>query len=224
MTTQGLQVNTVSLGQGARTWIRDDAFSVAPGEVLTIMGPSGSGKSSLLAAIAGTLGNVSVDLEPLTFVGDVRLHSKVITHLPAHQRGIGLVYQEALLFAHMTVAENLLFAVPQRMPRVERAATIQAALTEIELADFGDRDPGTLSGGQRARVAIMRALLAKPKAILLDEPFAQLDETLRAQMRAWVYAQVNARGIPAVLVTHDRRDIPASGRVHTLQREATHVG
>ena len=142
MTTQGLQVNTVSLGQGARTWIRDDAFSVAPGEVLTIMGPSGSGKSSLLAAIAGTLGNVSVDLEPLTFVGDVRLHSQVITHLPAHQRGIGLVYQEALLFAHMTVAENLLFAVPQRMPRVERAATIQAALTEIELADFGDGDPG----------------------------------------------------------------------------------
>ncbi len=76
MTTQGLQVNTVSLGQGARTWIRDDAFSVAPGEVLTIMGPSGSGKSSLLAAIAGTLGNVSVDLEPLTFVGNVRLHSQ----------------------------------------------------------------------------------------------------------------------------------------------------
>jgi hypothetical protein len=130
-----------------------------------------------------------------------------VTQWPTHQRGIGLVFQDALLFPHMSVAENLLFAVPLGVPKPERQARVQQALQEADLAGMGPRDPSTLSGGQRARVALMRALLAEPKALLLDEPFSQLDAPLRAQLRPWVFAHVRERQIPVVLVTHDAQDI-----------------
>ena len=106
----------------------------------------------------------------------------------------------------MTVAENLMFAVPAG-PKRERLAAVQRALDEAGLAGFGARDPATLSGGQRARVALMRALLARPQALLLDEPFSKLDATLRDQFRAFVFEHLRDSGVPAVLVTHDAADV-----------------
>jgi putative thiamine transport system ATP-binding protein len=126
----------------------------------------------------------------------------------------------------MTVAENLLFAVPANINSVQRQARVQQALQEAELSGMGSRDPSTLSGGQRARVALMRALLAEPQALLLDEPFSKLDAALRAQLRPWVFAHVRERRIPVVLVTHDEQDVADPQRVVHLratEESPTHV-
>lgn len=204
-----LSVRLQRLGTPARAFIENLHFDIPPGEVLTLMGPSGCGKSSLLAAIAGTLG------EGLRFNGSVLLDGRPIERLPTPRRGVGLLFQDDLLFAHMTVAENLLFAVPPG-PRPARLAAVQAALGEAGLAGLDERDPATLSGGQRARVALMRALLARPRALLLDEPFARLDAALRAQVRTFVFSHVRQQGIPALLVSHDRHDIADPARVIEL--------
>lgn len=201
-----LSVHIAALGSAHHTLIHDLRLEVQPGQIITLMGASGSGKSSVLGFIAGTLDSVAEGAQPLRCTGAVRLNGDDITHRPTAQRGIGLLFQDALLFAHMTVAENLLFAVPPG-PRAQRLAQVQQALEEAGLPGFGARDPATLSGGQRARVALMRALLAQPKALLLDEPFSQLDATLREQFRAFVFEHIRARRIPAVLVTHDAADI-----------------
>jgi putative thiamine transport system ATP-binding protein len=211
-----LQLDIERLGTAHQTLVQGLRLSVPAGEIMTLMGPSGSGKSGVLSAIAGTLGQVSEGLLPLQFVGRVQLGPCDVTQWPTHQRGIGLVFQDALLFPHMSVAENLLFAVSVGVPKPERQARVQQALQEADLADMGPRDPSTLSGGQRARVALMRALLAEPKALLLDEPFSQLDAPLRAQLRPWVFAHVRERQIPVVLVTHDAQDIADPDRVVTL--------
>ena len=201
-----LSVHIATLGSAQGALVQDLRFDVRPGQILTLMGASGSGKSSLLAAIAGTLDSVVEGAEALRFEGSVRLNGDDITNHPTSQRHIGLLFQDALLFAHMTVAENLLFAVPPG-PRAQRLAQVQQALEEAGLSGYGGRDPATLSGGQRARVALMRALLAQPRALLLDEPFSKLDAALRDQFRAFVFEHIRARHIPAVLVTHDAADI-----------------
>ena len=213
----GLQIDIERLGTAAQTLVQDLHLHVPAGEILTLMGPSGCGKSSVLAATAGTLASVSEGLQPLQFDGRVQLNGRDLTTLPTHQRGVGLVFQDALLFAHMTVAENLLFAVPRALPLAQRQARVQQALQEAELSGLGERDPSTLSGGQRARVALMRALLAEPQALLLDEPFSKLDAALRAQLRPWVFAHVRERRIPVVLVTHDEQDVADPQRVVHLR-------
>ncbi len=213
----GLQIDIERLGTAAQTLVQDLHLHVPAGEILTLMGPSGCGKSSVLAATAGTLASVSEGLQPLQFDGRVQLNGRDLTALPTHQRGVGLVFQDALLFAHMTVAENLLFAVPRALPPAQRQARVQQALQEAELSGLGERDPSTLSGGQRARVALMRALLAEPQALLLDEPFSKLDAALRAQLRPWVFAHVRERRIPVVLVTHDEQDVADPQRVLHLR-------
>ena len=106
----------------------------------------------------------------------------------------------------MTVRENLLFAVPAG-PRAEREAQVSAGLDSLEMRDFANADPATLSGGQRTRVALLRALLARPQALLLDEPFAKLDAALRERMRHWVFALARQQGMPVLLVTHDAADV-----------------
>jgi putative thiamine transport system ATP-binding protein len=213
----GLHVHIERLGSAHHALVSGLRLAVPPGEILTIMGPSGCGKSSVLAAIAGTLASVSEGLQPLQLQGSVQLNGRELTHLPTHQRGVGLVFQDALLFPHMTVAENLLFAVPANGNTAQRQACVQQALQEAELTGMGNRDPSTLSGGQRARVALMRALLAEPQALLLDEPFSKLDAALRAQLRPWVFAHVRERRIPVVLVTHDEQDVADPQRVLHLR-------
>ncbi len=222
----GLEIDIERLGTAAQTLVQDLHLKVPAGEILTLMGPSGCGKSSVLAATAGTLASVSEGLQPLQFDGRVQLNGRDLTALPTHLRGVGLVFQDALLFAHMTVAENLLFAVPRALPLAQRQARVQKALQEAELMGMGERDPSTLSGGQRARVALMRALLAEPQALLLDEPFSKLDAALRAQLRPWVFAHVRERRIPVVLVTHDEQDVADPQRVVHLsaaEESSNHV-
>ena len=216
----GLHVNVTRLGTERDALLAPLAFSVSPGAVCTLMGPSGVGKSSLLAAIAGTLSVVSEGLRPLVFEGTITLNGRRVEALPAYQRGIGLVTQEPLLFPHLTVAENLAFGIAQSSGKAKRAALVARALQAADLQGYGDADPSRLSGGQRARVALMRALLAEPRALLLDEPFSKLDETLRQHIRDWFFAQVLSRQIPAVLVTHDPSDI--ADREHLI--DLAHAG
>lgn len=214
-----LQVHITQLGSAQRVLLKDLRFTVQPGHVLTLMGPSGSGKSSVLAAIAGTLGSVAEGAQALRAQASVQLNGQDIDQQPTARRGVGLLFQDPLLFAHLTVGENLLFAVPPG-PHAQRLAQVQQALTEAGLQGYGERDPATLSGGQRARVALMRALLAQPQALLLDEPFSKLDAALRDQFRAFVFEHIRARQIPAVLVTHDAADVADPDQLIAL----THAG
>lgn len=175
---------------------------VTPGRVLTIMGPSGSGKSTLLAALIGALP------PGFTARGRLLLNGQDITALPTAARRIGLLFQDDVLFPHLSVAQNLGFGLRPGGSRAERQARIASALARMGMAGFGSRDPATLSGGQRARVALLRTLLAEPQALLLDEPFSRLDQTLRAQIRALVFHE--ARTLPVILVTHDPDDARAA--------------
>jgi len=185
--------------------------AIEPGEVLTLMGPSGVGKSTLLAYITGTL--------PTAFeaTGEVRLHERAITKLPSNERMVGILFQDDLLFPHLSVGQNLAFGLAPGGSRSERRSKIDQALEDVDLAGFADRDPATLSGGQRARVALMRTLLAGPCALLLDEAFSRLDLALRGQVRDMVFDRARALGLPVLMVTHDADDARAAGgRVVTL--------
>ena len=177
--------------------------------LIVVTGLSGSGKSSLLAAVCGTLD------DGLEFDGTVVLNGKRIDTLPTHRRRVGLLMQDDLLFAHLTVLENLLFAVPAGANDLRKKQAWDA-LAEVELKGFADADPATLSGGQRARVALARALLAQPLALMLDEPFSKLDAPLRQRMRELVFGAVAQRGIPAILVSHDRADVADPQRLTVL--------
>ena len=209
----GLQIDVtrLALRQHAidTALISDLQINVPPGIVHTVMGASGSGKSSLLAAVCGTLAPV------FRFEGTVSLNGQRIDTLPTEQRRVGILFQDDLLFAHMTVRENLLFAVPAG-PKAQREAVVKQALDDLELPGFAHADPATLSGGQRARIALMRALLAQPHALLLDEPFSRLDAALRGRMREFVFATVRTRQIPVLLVTHDEADVADAERLTRL--------
>jgi putative thiamine transport system ATP-binding protein len=204
-----LELHKVTIGVGGRALLRDLSARVAPGDVLAVMGASGSGKSSLLAWIAGTLD------APFEASGELRLHGTRLAGTPIQQRRVGLLFQDDLLFPHMSVRDNLLFALPAG-DRAQRVAAADAALAEAGLAGFGERLPSSLSGGQRARVSLLRALLAQPRALLLDEPFSKLDTTLRAQMREFTFNTLRERRVPVVLVTHDAADIPPGAHVINL--------
>ena len=205
-----LILRDVAISLGSQSLIRPLSLSIAPGEIVTLMGESGAGKSTLLSFIAG-------DLEPpFAASGTVSLDGVMLDELPPEARRIGRLFQDDLLFPHLTVGENLLFGMA-RGPRSKRVKRMEAALAEAELAGFSSRPPHTLSGGQRARVALMRALLASPRAMLLDEPFNKLDAELRAQMRAFVFRHIRAENIPCLMVTHDRGDAPENGRVLLLK-------
>ena len=148
-------------------------LEVNAGQVKTVMGPSGCGKSSLLAHLCGTLPSV------FQTSGKIILHEKTLDDLPPHERKLGILFQDDLLFPHLSVGENLAFA--------------------------------SLSGGQRARVALMRTLLAQPVALLLDEPFSKLDQELRGRFRKLVFAHAVKNRLPTLLVTHDHADAQAAG-------------
>ena len=178
---------------------------IAPGEVLTVMGPSGVGKSTLLAYITG---NLATDFAAS---GQVWLDGHEITDLPAHKRRVGILFQDDLLFPHLSVGANLAFGLAPGGGRAERQAKVEEALREVGLDGYADRDPATLSGGQKARVALMRMLLSEPCALLLDEPFSRLDAALRAQVREMVFDRARVRALPVLMVTHDVEDARAAG-------------
>lgn len=214
MKPETLRLKSVGLSIGGQPLITDLSLDLGPGGVVTLMGPSGSGKSSLLSHICGTL--------PPAFKtsGEVWLGARRLDGLPPERRGVGILYQDDLLFAHLSVGGNLAFALPRGIGRAERRRRIDAALEEAGLAGMADRDPATLSGGQRARAALLRTLLAEPGALLLDEPFSKLDAGLRVRIRNFVFEHAAMRNLPVLLVTHDREDAEAAtaagGRTVTL--------
>jgi len=205
MTERGLRLEEVSIALQGRLLLAVD-HHLQPGEVLTVMGPSGSGKSTLLAFIGGFLDPA------FSATGRVVVDGVDLTVLPAEDRHTGILFQDPLLFPHMSVAANLAFAIGQEVRgRARRLELADAMLADIGLDGMGPRDPDTLSGGQKARVALGRALLSSPRMLLLDEPFSRLDTGLRQQMRELVFGRARDRGLPVVLVTHDEADAAAAG-------------
>ncbi|MCG9648675.1 ATP-binding cassette domain-containing protein [Vibrio brasiliensis] len=192
-------------------------LSIEKGEIVTLMGPSGCGKSTLLDVIAGHLSS------EFTYSGSVSLNQQSIDSLPSHQRQVGILFQDDLLFPHLTVWENLAFALPNQIKGTERKQQAMQALKNISLTKLANSFPDQISGGQRARISLTRMLLAKPNLALLDEPFSKLDKELRVQFRQWVVEQLKQANIPALMVTHDEADIPEHSRCLTWPWEAAHA-
>jgi sulfate/thiosulfate transport system ATP-binding protein len=178
--------------------VNDVSLDIGDGEFFVLLGPSGSGKSTLLRAIAGLSG---VDH------GRIALHGRDVTHVAARERGVGLVFQNYALFRHMTVAENIEFALRVRRMRPRaRLQRRQELLRLVALEGMDDRLPAQLSGGQQQRVAVARALAHKPEVLLLDEPFGALDAKIREELRRTIRQVQRELGITTVLVTHDQEE------------------
>ncbi|MFW0935736.1 ATP-binding cassette domain-containing protein [Vibrio parahaemolyticus] len=192
-------------------------MTVEKGEIVTLMGPSGCGKSTLLDAIAGHLS------AEFNYSGSITLDNEKLDALPAHKRQVGILFQDDLLFPHLTVWENLAFALPNLIKGEERKAHAMQALKNIALTKLAESFPDQISGGQRARIALTRMLLAKPKVALLDEPYSKLDKDLRVQFRNWVVEQLQQANIPTLMVTHDEDDIPNGSRCLNWPWETNHA-
>ncbi len=206
-----LSVRYCTIYHGDSRLLQEQSFDVAPGEILTLMGASGSGKSTLLSWMIGAL---SPDFSGS---GYLWLNGSRRDELPTERRRIGILFQDDLLFPHLSVGQNLALALPAQVKgRPSRRKYIEGCLVDAELGGFYQRDPATLSGGQRARVSALRALMAEPEALLLDEPFSRLDVHLRSRFRQFVFSHIKQRTIPALLVTHDEQDIPSDGPVIKL--------
>ncbi len=174
------------------------SLEVADGEFFVLLGPSGSGKSTILRMIAGL-----VEIEE----GRIWLHGRDVTHVPPQQRGVGFVFQHYALFRHMSVAENVEFALRiRKVPAVERRQRRDELLELVGLAGLGDRMPSQLSGGQQQRVALARALAHQPQVLLLDEPFGALDAKIRIELRRALRSIQLELGITAIFVTHDQEE------------------
>jgi putative thiamine transport system ATP-binding protein len=201
-----LKLERVRIALGNIVLVPPLDFAVAAGERVAVMGPSGCGKSTLLAYIAGTMDAAFIA------TGRVRIDDEDVTALAPQRRKIGILFQDDLLFPHLSVGANLAFALsPTLRSRAARREAVAQALAEADLSGFEERDPATLSGGQRARVALMRTLLAEPRLLLLDEPFNKLDARLRQDFRRFVFEHAADRGLPILLVTHDAADAEAVG-------------
>jgi len=202
-----LNIKNLTISNAEKSLFSAMSLAVDEGEVVTLTGVSGSGKSTLLNWMIG-------DLDPsFSATGELWLNSLRCDTLPIEARHIGLLFQDDLLFPHLSVGQNLAFALPAKFRDAKaRRQRVEQTLSDIGLVGFHDRDPATLSGGQRARVSLMRTLLAEPRALLLDEPFSKLDAVLRTQFRAFVFEQIERQKIPTLLVTHDPADVPQGGR------------
>ena len=163
-------------------------LELKPGEIIAITGPSGCGKTTLLRAICG--------LETLD-TGTINLDGIDITNVPAEERGIGLIFQSPVLFPHLSVQGNLLLG--------DDNGDVSTALEEVGLSGFEKRRVESLSGGEGQRVSLARALLAKPKVLLLDEPFSSLDEDLSEKLVQDVRSILKKNDCPAILVTHNKK-------------------
>lgn len=206
MNSNALEIRNLAIRKDEQALISGFSLKIPAGEVFTLMGASGSGKSTLLNWVIGAL-------DPVFSVrGELWLNAARRDQVPIEARRIGILFQDDLLFPHLSVGQNLAFALPQRINgQSTRRELIERALSDVGLIGFFDRDPATLSGGQKARVSTLRALLAEPEALLLDEPFSRLDAVLREEFRTFVFARIKQLNIPALLVTHNPADMPANG-------------
>lgn len=195
-TSDALRVEALSRRIDGRPIVDDVSLHLAPGELLTLVGPSGCGKSTLLRLIAG--------LEPAD-AGTVLLDGRDVSATPPEERRIGFVFQESALFAHLRVADNIAFGL-RHLDRVARRTRVDEMLDLVHLPGLGRRYPHQLSGGEQHRIALARALAPGPSVVLLDEPFASLDEVLREELGHQVAAILRATDTAAILVTHDRHE------------------
>ena len=189
-----VRLDEVVVSYGREPVVRGITLDIVPGEFVCLLGPSGCGKTTTLRSIAGL---VAVD------AGTISIDGKVANLLPAHRRGIGMVFQDLALFPHMTVRQNVAFGLALR--HVEEAAIatrVRDMLALLHLDGFEDRLPRQLSGGQQQRVALARSLVVNPSVLLLDEPFAALDRKLREEMRREIRSLQRQLGITTVFVTH----------------------
>ncbi|XDZ65518.1 ATP-binding cassette domain-containing protein [Alphaproteobacteria bacterium LSUCC0684] len=195
-----LIITDAEMGFSGKSLFGPLSLKVEGGQIALLQAPSGAGKSTLLHWICGT------PPPGLHASGQIHLDGKDITSLPAEDRQVGIMFQEALLFPHLTVGGNLAFGIPGSVPERERQRRISDTLARVGMPDMADRDPMTLSGGQKARISLMRSLMAEPQAILLDEPFSSLDPEIREEFSAFIRQEIELRRLPAVLVSHDPRD------------------
>jgi putative spermidine/putrescine transport system ATP-binding protein len=186
-------------------------LSVQAGEVLALLGPSGCGKTTLLRTVAGFVRQAA---------GQVLVDGAAVDHLPPNRRRVGIVFQNYALFPHMTVAQNVAYGMEaRRESRVRIAARVAELLEMVQMAGFRDRRPGQLSGGQQQRVALARALAIEPSILLLDEPFAALDRSLRLDMQIEIKRLQRQLGLTAILVTHDQDEaMSVADRIAVMRR------
>jgi spermidine/putrescine ABC transporter ATP-binding subunit len=208
-----LELDHVSKRYGEVAAVRDVSFQVEPGEFVTLLGPSGGGKTSTLRIVAGFL---------VPDAGRVLLRGRRVDDIPPYERDIGMVFQNYALFPHMTVFANVAFGL--RMRRVGRrdiAPRVNEALALVRLEGLGDRHPHQLSGGQQQRVAIARALVIRPSLLLLDEPMSNLDAALRASMQLELRNIVERVGVTTVSVTHNQEEaLSMSDRIIVMSQGA----
>lgn len=196
-----LTLENVSRSMGGKVVVDNVSLALHDGEILTLIGPSGCGKSTLMRVIAG--------LEP-TDAGRVFVGDGDVTAVPTERRRIGFVFQESSLFGHMRVADNIAFGL-RHLPKSSRTTRVADMLDLVQLAGLERRYPHQLSGGEQQRVALARALAPQPGIVLLDEPFANLDEVLREQLGHDVVSILRAASTAAILVTHDRHEAMTLG-------------
>ncbi|MDZ7721423.1 MAG: ABC transporter ATP-binding protein [candidate division KSB1 bacterium] len=204
-----LQLSDLVVSYGSKEIVSGLSLTVQSGEMVSILGPSGVGKTSILKAVAGLL-------KPAA--GDIVLNDELITHTPAEKRDTVLIFQQPLLFPHMTVGQNVGFGLRTR-GRMQAAdyEKIHEFLSYVQLNAFENRKPEALSGGQQQRVALARALITEPALLLLDEPLSSLDSTLRREMRELIRTLQRTLGTTMLFVTHDQSEaLTLSDRVALL--------
>lgn len=188
----------IRIEYGGNVAVENADFTIASGEFFTLLGPSGCGKTTLLRTIAGFNRQSS---------GTIRIGGSVIDDLPAHRRDTGMVFQNYAIFPHLTVRENVAYGLRARgISKGEIASRVQEALEMVDLGPYGDRMPRNLSGGQQQRVVIARAIVIRPRVLLMDEPLANLDAKLRVRLRNDVRALQQELGITTIYVTHDQEE------------------
>ena len=193
--------------------VKDMSLDIADGEFMVLVGPSGCGKTTALRMVAG--------LEDITS-GILRIGGKEANDESPKERDIAMVFQNYALYPHMTVAENIGFALKLRkLPKDQLKAKVNEAADILGLTDWLDRKPGQLSGGQRQRVAMGRAIVREPSVFLMDEPLSNLDAKLRVQMRAEVARIQQRMGVSTIYVTHDQVEAMTMGDRVTVMRDGT---
>lgn len=199
-----ISIRGVRKSFGAHAVLKDVNFEIPAGSLLALLGPSGCGKTTLLRIIAGleypTAGAVYLGDTPVVDIGRG-------IDVPTHRRRLGMVFQSYALWPHMTIEQNITYPLRKLgVPRGEWATRVRDAIAAVGLPDMLDRRPGQLSGGQQQRVAVARAIVARPRVLLLDEPLSNLDASLRDQLRRELRALHDRQGTTTILVTHDQEE------------------
>src|SRR6476620_742779 len=193
-----LSIRNLAKSFGQNAVLRDISLDVAEGEFLTILGESGSGKTTLLRIIAGF---ESADS------GELIMSGQRLDRLPSYKRRVNTVFQHYALFPHLSVEDNVGYGLSvAKVPRAEIAARVEHALAMVKMSEFAKSKPSKISGGQQQRIALARALVNRPRMLLLDEPLAALDANLRRQMQGELKSLQREVGISFIFVTHDQEE------------------